>query len=211
MIGMKAKPGSISSSSRDAQVGRLYFCVALFRDERIHQAVRFHLENQAEFLQPWGMMNRNPCIHPESSQGPGEKRMFAKKVAAICLLVLMTLLSACGGAQQAAVTGVIDHPHSMTFPVGTVISVLLLDTTKEGSEGKKIAEQVIKDRDISIPMPFVLTYDPGKINQDHHYHIRVQIKDSSGAVRYASEKDVPVITQGNPRIDIDVFVDLVNR
>jgi uncharacterized lipoprotein YbaY len=137
--------------------------------------------------------------------------MISKRFMTIFLLILMTLLSACGGTRQAAVTGLIDHPHSMTFPVGTVMSIQLVDTTKEGSPGKKIAEQVVKDGEIDIPMPFVVTYDQGKINQEHHYDIVVSIDNSDGKLWYTSVEPVPVITQGNPRAEVDVLVDLVDK
>jgi putative lipoprotein len=137
--------------------------------------------------------------------------MSKKSLVTIFLLTLIILLSACGGVKQAAVTGVIDHPHSMTFPAGTVLTVQLLDTTKEGLPGKVIAEYVVRDRQIGIPMPFAVTYEPGKINQNHSYSVRVIIEDSNGNLTYSSQKEVPVITHGNPRVDIDVFVDLVNK
>ncbi|GEM_PF-1411848 len=135
--------------------------------------------------------------------------MTVKRLATIFMLISMTLLSACGEAKQFAVTGVIDHPHSMIFPEGTVMTIELVDITKEGSPGKTIAQNVVKDQQLIIPMPFVVTYDPGKINEEHHYSIRVTIEDGEGKWTYGNEQEVPVITQGNPRVHIDVMVDLV--
>ena len=137
--------------------------------------------------------------------------MLAKRLVTIFLLTLMILLSACGGTKQAAVTGIIDHPHSMTFPIGTVMTIQLVDSTKEGSPGKKIAEQVIKDRQIDVPMMFFVTYNQGKINQEHHYDIIATIENSDGKLWYSSVAPMPVITQGNPQVDIDVLVDLVDK
>jgi uncharacterized lipoprotein YbaY len=98
----------------------------------------------------------------------------------------------------------------MTLEVGYVIIVQLEDTTKTDAPGKKIAEQVIKSQGEVLPMPFEIIYEPGKINAEHTYSIRVKIEDSTGKMLYTNNTSVPVITNGNPVHNIDVIVLLVN-
>jgi uncharacterized lipoprotein YbaY len=148
--------------------------------------------------------------HPESAHLAGEKGMFVKKILTILLLSVTIFLTGCGKSNNAAVTGLLDHPHRMTFPIGTVVTIQIEDTTKEGSQGKKIAEEVIKDQEVVIPMTFLVVYDQGKINENHTYSITVRIEDSTGKLLYTNENKVPVITQGNPTQDIDIFIVLVN-
>ncbi|NJD59519.1 MAG: hypothetical protein FIA98_08985 [Anaerolineae bacterium] len=129
----------------------------------------------------------------------------------ILLLIVSILLSGCDKtAHKSAVTGIIDHSHRMTLPAGAIISVLLVDTTKSGSPGKKIAEEVIKGEGEEIPMPFVVVYDPGRINEEHTYSITIKIEDETGKLLYTNNDKVPVITQGNPTQHIDVSVVLAD-
>jgi uncharacterized lipoprotein YbaY len=136
--------------------------------------------------------------------------MFTKKILAIGLMSLTIFLTGCGKSHDAAVTGLIDHPHKMTFPIGTVMTVQIVDSTVGRSLGKQIAQEVIKDQEIGIPMPFVVVYDQGKINKNHVYSISVRIEDSNGKPLYTNEKEIPVITNGTPRQGIDVIVVLVH-
>ena len=85
-----------------------------------------------------------------------------------------------------------------------------MDTTKSGSPGKKIAEEVIKSEGDEIPMPFVVIYDPGRINEEHSYSITVKIQDDLGNLLYTNNDSIPVITQGNPTQHIDVPVVLAD-
>ena len=48
-----------------------------------------------------------------------------------------------------------------------------------------------------VPLPFELTFDPGRIVATHRYGVRAVIK-SGGKVLFQSGSATPVITQGNP-------------
>jgi uncharacterized lipoprotein YbaY len=135
--------------------------------------------------------------------------MCMKKQLTVILITMSIFLAGCGSSHEAALTGVITHPHYMTLPVGTVMTVQIVETTQDGS-GRKIAEQVIQDQEIGIPRPFIVVYEQGKINQQQAYSISVRIEDSTGKLIYTSEKEIPVITYGNPTKDIDISVVLVN-
>jgi putative lipoprotein len=137
--------------------------------------------------------------------------MPIKKILLLLLIIISLLLTGCDTAShKSAVTGIIDHSHRMFLPAGTVVSVLLMDTTKSGSPGKKIAEEVIKSEGDEIPMPFVVIYDPGRINEEHSYSITVKIQDDLGNLLYTNNDSIPVITQGNPTQHIDVPVVLAD-
>ncbi len=138
--------------------------------------------------------------------------MFNRKIYLLMILIATLALAACGGStNQAALTGVIAHTHRMTIPPDYVITIRIEDTTKADSPGKKIAEEVIKDQGVELPIPFAVVYDPGKINPDHNYNVQVDIKDNNGALLYANDVSVPVITFGNPARNVKVTVVLHDK
>jgi putative lipoprotein len=133
--------------------------------------------------------------------------MGLKKYTLLLLLTFTLLLAGCDKTpSKAAITGTIDHAHWMALPDGTMVIVRIEDTTRAGAPGKKVAESVIKSQDDTIPMPFAVVYDPGKINDNHKYSLTVKIEDSSGKILYVNQSDVPVLTEGNPTHGIDVVV-----
>jgi putative lipoprotein len=133
--------------------------------------------------------------------------MGFKKGLALLILTLTLLLTGCDNtSNKAAITGTLDHSHWMALPDGTMIILRIEDTTKQDAPGKKVAESVIKSEGDTIPMPFAVVYDPGKINDNHKYSLTVKIEDSSGKIMYINQSDVPVLTQGNPTHDLDVIV-----
>jgi len=137
--------------------------------------------------------------------------MFMRKIFILLILSATVALAGCGSStNKAAVTGAIAHTHRMTLPVGYVVTVQIEDTTKADAPGKKIAEQVIKSQGEQLPMPFEIVYDPGKIDANHTYSIRVKIEDSTGKMLYTNNSSVAVITNGNPTQNVDVIVVLVN-
>src|SRR5512136_2921055 len=96
------------------------------------------------------------------------------KIIGILMLISVILLTGCGSQpSKTALTGLIDHPHQMTLGEGMTVIVRIEDTTKSGAPGKKVAEEVIKGQGDTIPMPFAIVYDPGRINETHKYSLTV--------------------------------------
>ncbi len=123
------------------------------------------------------------------------------------LIGLVVLLAGCSQSSgNAALTGIIDHSHRMNLPVGTIVIVQIRDTTRAGSEGVKVAEQVIDSQGDELPMPFTVIYNSHSINQKHTYSVSAKIEDSDGKLLYISGGDTPVLTKGNPTHDIDIEV-----
>jgi putative lipoprotein len=135
--------------------------------------------------------------------------MFMRKTLIFILLSTAIFLTGCNSApNQAAITGVIAHNHSMEIPVGYTLTVEIEDTTKADSPAKSIAQKVVESQGDVLPMPFEVVYDPKKIKPDHSYSVKVMIADSAGEVVYSSSAVVPVITRGNPtqHIEVDVYL-----
>ena len=137
--------------------------------------------------------------------------MAIKKYFILIIISATIALTGCGRSiNKAAITGVITHSHQMALPIGYVVIIQIVDTTK-ATPGKMIAEQVIESHGEVLPMPFEIIYDPGKINQEHTYSVLVKIEDSTGIMLYTNNTNVPVITNGNPTQKVDVIVVLANE
>ncbi len=132
--------------------------------------------------------------------------MNKRKYLILILLLLLVILTGCGKTPVSVVNGIVDHPHRIDLPLGTIVTVQIVAKTNDGSQGKLVAEQVFKDQEMIIPMPFVVIYDQAKINRNRLYIMLVKIEDSSGKLLYISQAQVLVITQGNPTQDVDVPV-----
>jgi putative lipoprotein len=49
-----------------------------------------------------------------------------------------------------------------------------------------------------VPLPFTLTYDPGRIQESNTYVMQARIR-ANGQLLFLSDVAYPVITRGNPR------------
>jgi len=137
--------------------------------------------------------------------------MAMRKFFILIIISATIALTGCGrSTNKAAVTGVITHSHQMALPIGYVVTIQIMDTTK-ATPGKMIAQQVIESHGEVLPMPFEIIYDPGKINPEHAYNVLVEIEDSTGIMLYTNNTIVPVITKGNPTQKVDIIVVLANE
>lgn len=138
--------------------------------------------------------------------------MFMRKIFVLLMLSAALALAACGrSTNNAAITGVIAHTHSMILPAGYVVIIRIEDTTKVDSPDSKVAEEMVTSPGEQLPIPFAIVYDPGKIDPDDTYTIKVEIEDTTGKLVYTNVTSAPVITHGNPTRDVKVIVVLPNE
>ncbi len=95
------------------------------------------------------------------------------------------------------VTGTVSYMVRMALPPRTVIEVQLLDVSVADAPAKVLAEDKITLGERQVPVPFSLTFDPGKIEQNHSYSVSARLL-VDGELRFISDKSYPVITRGNP-------------
>jgi putative lipoprotein len=136
--------------------------------------------------------------------------MFIRKIFLIILLFISVAQVGCGNVDnKAAITGIIFHNHPMDVPVGCVITIQIEDITKASASGKIIAHTVIESQGEVLPMPFDVIYNPKEIRADHTYSVKVTIEDPTRTILYSNNSIVPVITNGNPTQNIEVYVVLI--
>ncbi len=95
------------------------------------------------------------------------------------------------------VTGTVSYMVRMALPPTAVIEVQLLDVLLADAPAKVLAEDKIMLGERQVPVPFSLTFDPAKIEQNHAYSVAAKIL-VDGQLRFISDKIYSVITRGNP-------------
>jgi uncharacterized lipoprotein YbaY len=94
--------------------------------------------------------------------------------------------------------GTVAYRERVALPADAVVDVWITDITPGIIVPQVItAETSIKSGGRQVPLPFELTFDPGRIVATHRYGVRAVIK-SGGKVLFQSGSATPVITQGNP-------------
>ena len=75
----------------------------------------------------------------------------------------------------------------MALPPTAVIQVQLLDVSLADAPAKVLAEEKITLGERQVPVPFSLTFDPAKIEQNHAYSVSARIL-VDGQLRFISDK-----------------------
>ncbi len=101
------------------------------------------------------------------------------------------------GSAANTVTGTVGYLLRMALPPTAVIQIQLLDVSLADAPAKVLAEEKIALGERQVPVPFSLTFDAAKIEQDHAYSVSARIL-MDGQLRFISDKAYPVITRGNP-------------
>ena len=101
------------------------------------------------------------------------------------------------GAAINIVTGTVTYMVRMALPPTAVIEVRLLDVSLADAPAKVLAEEKISLGQRQVPVPFTLTFDPAKIEQNHTYSVSARIL-VNGELRLISDADYNVLTRGSP-------------
>lgn len=106
------------------------------------------------------------------------------------------------------VSGTVSYLQRIALLPNAEVQVQLQDVGRADAPAVTIAEQTIVAQGKQVPIPFVLPYDPAKIQANGSYAIRAKIL-VDGQLRWTSTEAYRVITQGNPT-SVDVRVNPVN-
>lgn len=103
-----------------------------------------------------------------------------------------------GGVVTNTVTGTVSYMVRMALPPTAVIEVKLQEVSLADAPAKVLAEEKITLGERQVPVPFSLTFDPAKIEQNHIYSVSARIT-VDGGLRFMADQSFPVITRGNPK------------
>ena len=96
------------------------------------------------------------------------------------------------GADMASVTGTVVYTESIKLPAETEVQISLVEMIGKYGPAKQVTVQNIK-RNIEVPIPFALRYDPKKIVSGRTYLVEAQIS-AKGKSLYVTPDSQPVIT-----------------
>jgi putative lipoprotein len=129
------------------------------------------------------------------------------KLISICFLGLgILLLAGCSGnsSGDASVSGTATYQQRIALPDDAVLTVRIEDISRADAPSDVVGEQVIETKGAQVPIPFDVTYDPNKIEENHTYSLRAYIKDGDGKFLFTSDTGVLVITNGKPTQNVEV-------
>jgi uncharacterized lipoprotein YbaY len=116
--------------------------------------------------------------------------------------------AAASAAQEPLVTGTVTYSKPIELSDNAVLEIQLVDTSRVNGP-ETIAEDVIKIGGKKFPIAFELTYEPGRIEEDHRYVVQARVMDNSRR-RLVSVRPYRVITKGNPK-KVDIALVSVRR
>ena len=109
------------------------------------------------------------------------------------------------------VTGTVTYRERMALRLDAVITVRLQDVSLQDAPAMLLAEQVIEGQRRSVPIPFSIEYDKGRINSNRSYAVRADIRDGSGKMLWTTDTMIPVITRDAPTENVEVVLKLVEN
>ena len=117
-------------------------------------------------------------------------------------VVLACILSQVAAGEGSKITGTVAYRERIALQPDAIVHVKLLDVSREDAPADTIAETEIPTHGKQVPIPYELTYDPGKIAESHRYVVRATIDLDRGSI-FTSTAVYPVITKGSPtQVDI---------
>jgi len=100
-------------------------------------------------------------------------------------------------AASATVTGTVSYLQRIAMPPEATLEVRLLDVSRQDAPAEVLASETISFEGRQVPIPFSLTYDPAKIQENHTYTVDARIL-VDGKLRFISDTAHQVITRDNP-------------
>lgn len=130
-----------------------------------------------------------------------------KQPKSLLLVLLLTLLSACGLAYGAdSVSGIITTGETAALPAGLSVTVQLHEVTDPDAPVITVTEDVLAPERQQFPIPYAISFSPNAIDQDAGYVVSARITDAAGNLLYVTDQPFPVITGGAPVRDVEIVV-----
>lgn len=107
-------------------------------------------------------------------------------------------------AVPGTVTGTIAYRERMALPQGATAKVEIRDISLADAPAPLIGETLITPHGNQVPLAWVISFDPAKIDPAHRYAVSARILGADGALLWVSDTVNPVLTQGGPPSDVEV-------
>ena len=127
-----------------------------------------------------------------------------RAVSAVVIVAALTLVVAACFWERNTVTGTITFDGDSAIPAGAVVTVQVRDVSYQDAASTLIASQTIESP-VSFPVDFAVPYEPGDIDPRATYGLQVRIT-LDGRLIFINDTAFDVITDGNPRRGVDMWV-----
>ena len=114
---------------------------------------------------------------------------FTKFISSIIILFLITC-----GENHNSITGQISYPQLITLTEQIIVTILLVDISKQDEKAQVVAEKIIKNPG-QVPIKFDIQYNPKDIVSANTYSLIVKIEEK-GSPLFTTDSLYPVINNG---------------
>ena len=129
---------------------------------------------------------------------PNRLRLLCAGVAALLCLTLVPAQAGDDGSAASSlsgrISGTVTYRERIALPPDAIVEVVLLDVSLMDVAAKKLAEQVIQPTH-SVPIPFVLAYDPDMVDARMSYAVRATIRRGDNLL-FVTDRHYGVLTRG---------------
>ena len=127
-----------------------------------------------------------------------------RSAVAIVLAATVMLAAVSCGLFGNTVSGTITYEGDQAIPDGAVVTVQVRDVSYQDAASTLIASQTIENPG-RFPIDFSVPYDPGDIDSRAIYGLQVRIT-LDGSLIYINDTAFDVLTRGNPKRGVDMWV-----
>jgi len=100
-------------------------------------------------------------------------------------------------AEKTAVVGTVSYRERIALPNNALVNVKIDEVSRADAASTVIAETTIETKGSQVPIPFEISYDPARIQQNASYAISAKVT-VDGQLWFTTTTNVGVITRGNP-------------
>ena len=94
------------------------------------------------------------------------------------------------------VTGTASYRERILMPAGSTLSVKVLDVSRADAPAETISEASYTLDGRAPPYNFDLRVFMDRVNPQHSYVVRAELRDPSGRLRFTTDQSHPVLTRG---------------
>lgn len=102
--------------------------------------------------------------------------------------------------------GAVTYRERIGLPLDAVVELRLEDLTAADAPPKVLATHAIATASRQLPISFEMRYPPGRIEPNHRYGLRAEIRAANGKLLFASAEPEPVFTEGPAATLVDLVV-----
>ncbi len=129
-------------------------------------------------------------------------------IAIVLVVAAMLCLLGCGLLSN-AVSGTITYDGDPVIPDGAVVTVQVRDVSYQDAASTLIASQSIENPG-RFPIDFSVPYEPDDIDSRAIYGLQISIRQGDSLI-FVNDTAFDVLTRGNPKRGVDVWVVAVGR